>query len=40
MLLGCSFQVVDISTGPAVVRDYAQAALAAESMVPWPDKAP
>ena len=26
MLLGCSFPVVDIGTGPAVVRDYAQAA--------------
>ena len=26
MLLGCSIPVVDIGTGPAVVRDYAQAA--------------
>jgi probable F420-dependent oxidoreductase len=26
VLLGCSFPVVDIGTGPAVVRDYAQAA--------------
>ena len=31
MLLGCSFPVVDISTGPAVVRDYAQAA---EGLIP------
>jgi len=31
MLLGCSFPVVDIGTGPAVVRDYAQAA---EGLVP------
>jgi alkanesulfonate monooxygenase SsuD/methylene tetrahydromethanopterin reductase-like flavin-dependent oxidoreductase (luciferase family) len=26
MLLGCSIPVVDIGTGPAIVRDYAQAA--------------